>query len=430
MTMGMLGDRMGRRKLLLIGAAGFAAASVLAAFASSAPMLILARGLLGISAATLAPSTLSLIRNMFPDDRERTFAVGVWAACFSAGVALGPLVGGLLLSTFWWGAVFLINVPFMLLLLILGPVLLPEFRDQRASRIDFVSALMALIAVLLAIYGIKQVADSGETIVPAMIIGAGLAIGALLVRRQFGLSEPLLDPALFRSSAFSMTLLINILSVVIVSWAFFFIAQYFQLVFELDPGTAGLWTAPAGLAMAFASLAVPLVVQHVRPAYIIAGAFLVVAIAMGMLARAGGAGGFGLMVAGFVLMSLACGSIGTLTTDLVMSSAPPEKAGAASALSETSFEFGAAVGIALLGSVMTALYRHAMTVHEAASIARDTLAGAVAVASHLPHGEAQSLLSAARSAYANAFTLTAVLSMGLALCGSALAFRFMRRSPP
>src|SRR6266850_178764 len=158
-TMGRLGDRIGRRRLLLIGAAAFGVASVIAAFAVSAEMLIAARALLGLAAATLAPSTLSLLRNMFLDPRERTFAVGVWIASFSAGGAIGPLLGGLLLEYFWWGSVFLLNMPVMTLLLVLGPILLPEFRNPNAGRIDIGSAALSLAGVLAIIYGIKRIAE-------------------------------------------------------------------------------------------------------------------------------------------------------------------------------------------------------------------------------------------------------------------------------
>src|SRR5262245_38932454 len=162
MTMGTLGDRIGRRRLLLTGAAAFGAASVLAAFSFTAAMLIAARAILGVASATLAPSTLSLIRNMFLDPRERTVAMGVWIASFSAGGALGPLLGGFLLEHFWWGSVFLVNVPVMLLLLALGPWLLPEYRDPHPGRLDAFSAVLSLVAVLAVIYGIKRIAEGEQ----------------------------------------------------------------------------------------------------------------------------------------------------------------------------------------------------------------------------------------------------------------------------
>src|SRR6266536_3225333 len=246
-TMGNLGDRIGRRRLLLIGAAAFGCASVLAAFASSVAMLIAARALLGIAASTLAPSTLSLIRNMFLDPRQRTFAIGVWVTSFSLGGALGPLLGGLLLHFFWWGSVFLLAVPVMALLLVLGPRLLPEFRDPDAGRFDLVSATLSLVSVLALVYGIKDLAQNGLGPVPALAILAGLAIGLAFVRRQQKLAEPLIDLRLFRTPAFSASLAANTLSLFLVFGTFFLIAQYLQLVLGLSPLSAGLWTLPSSL---------------------------------------------------------------------------------------------------------------------------------------------------------------------------------------
>src|SRR3954468_8531774 len=169
-TMGTLGDRIGRRRLLMIGAAAFGAASVLAAFATSTSMLIGTRALLGMAGATLAPSTLSLIRTMFRDPQQRTVAISVWITSYSAGGAIGPLVGGVLLEHFWWGSVFLVGVPVMLLLLAVGPALLPEYRDPSARRLDLPSAALSLAAVLAVIYGLKRFAESGAAMLPVLSI--------------------------------------------------------------------------------------------------------------------------------------------------------------------------------------------------------------------------------------------------------------------
>ncbi|WP_191060847.1 MFS transporter, partial [Geminicoccus harenae] len=240
-TMGTLGDRIGRRRLLLIGAAAFGVASVLAAFAPSAELLILARAVLGLAGATLAPSTLSLIRTMFQDDRQRTFAIGVWIASFSAGAAIGPVVGGVLLEHFWWGSVFLIALPVMLLLLVLGPFLLPEARDPDAGRMDLPSAALSVVAVLAVIYGIKHSAEAGFGLLPALAILAGLAVGLLFVRRQRRLDDPLIDVSLFRIPSFSAALLINLLSLFAALGFFLVIGQYLQLVLGMGPLEAGLW---------------------------------------------------------------------------------------------------------------------------------------------------------------------------------------------
>jgi len=240
-TMGTLGDRIGRRRLLLIGAAAFAVASVLAAFSTSAGMLIATRAVLGLAGATLAPSTLSLIRNMFLDPRQRTVAVGVWISSYSAGAVIGPPLGGFLLQHFWWGSVFLLSVPMMALLLTLGPILLPEFRDTTAGRPDLPSAFLSVGAVLGFIYGLKQVAVHGVGWLPALAVGTGLLLGAIFVRRQRKLADPLIDLRLFRTPAFSASIATYMLATFAVFGPYVFIAQYLQLVLGLTPMKAGLW---------------------------------------------------------------------------------------------------------------------------------------------------------------------------------------------
>src|SRR5712671_2517840 len=256
-TMGTLGDRIGRRRMLLIGAAAFAAGSVLAAFSRSAEMLIATRALLGVAGATLAPSTLSLIRNMFLDPRQRTVAIGIWVTSYSVGAAIGPLLGGILLQYFWWGSVFLIGVPVMLLLLVLGPVLLPEFRDPAAERLDLFSAALSLAAVLLVIYGLKRVAEHGLGWVPAFTIVTGLAVGAAFLRRQRALAHPLIDLRLFRSRTFSASLAVYLLGTLVAFGAYIYIAQYLQLVLGLPPLQAGLATVPSMAAFVVGSMLVP-----------------------------------------------------------------------------------------------------------------------------------------------------------------------------
>jgi MFS transporter, DHA2 family, multidrug resistance protein len=433
LTMGTLGDRIGRRRLLLIGAAAFGFASVLAAFSRSAEMLIATRALLGIAGATLAPSTLSLIRNMFLDPDQRTFAIGVWATSFSAGAAVGPLAGGFLLVHFWWGSVFLLAVPVMALLLMLGPMLLPEFRDPEAGRLDLFSAALSLAAVLAVIYGLKQVAQDGLGWLPVLSVAAGVAAGAAFAHRQRTLADPLIDLGLFRAPAFSASLAAFMVSIFVIAGIFLFIAQYLQLVLGLSPLQAGLWTVPSAGGLIAGSMLAPLVVRRVRPAFVMAGGLALSAVGFGMLTQVNAVSGLAVIVVGSVIFALGVAPVGTLATDIIVGSAPPERAGAASGISETSAELGGALGIALLGSIGTAVYRSevagavpADVPPASASAARDTLGGAVAAAEELPDPLGGELLDAAREAFTQALELSAITSAAIVLGVAILAAAVLR----
>jgi MFS transporter, DHA2 family, multidrug resistance protein len=415
-TMGTLGDRIGRRRLLMFGAAAFGAASVFAAFSTSAEMLILARAVLGVAGATLAPSTLSLIFNMFEDQKQRTQAIGVWAASFSAGAAIGPLLGGVLLEHFWWGSVFLLAVPVMALLLLLGPILLPEYRDPDAGRLDIGSATMSLAAVLAVIYGLKAIAQDGLGWLPVAAIVAGILLGLLFLRRQRRLADPLIDVRLFRVRTFSASLATYALGILVAFGTFVFIAQYLQLVLELTPLQAGLWTLPSALGFVFGSMFGPVLARRFRPAYVMAWGIALAAIGLAMVTLVSAGSGLGIIVAGSFVMDFGLALMVPLATDLIVGTAPPERAGAASGISETGAEFGGAVGIAIMGSIGTAVYR--MGVFDsvpsdvppaAVEAARDTLAGALVVASRLPEGPREALIDAARLAFTQGLRLTAAI---------------------
>src|SRR5689334_14687267 len=442
-TMGTLGDRIGRRRLLLIGAAAFGLTSLLAAWSTSAAMLIAARALLGVAGATVAPSTLSLIRNMFADQRQRTVAVSVWITSFSVGGAIGALLGGVLLEWLWWGSVFLLAVPVMALLLVLGPLLLPELRDPRPGRLDLVSVALSVAAVLAVIFGLKQLARNGLGWLPFLSVAVGLAAGTVFVRRQHRLAHPLLDLRLFRSAAFTTALTTNLLSFFTGFGALLFIAQYLQLVLGLSPLAAGLWMLPSSAGSVLGSMLTPVLARRVRPAIVMAAGLGLAAVGLGLFTLLGPAG-LGLLVTGSVVFSLALAPVDPLATDLAIGAAPPERAGAASALTETAAEFGGALGIAVLGVVGTSIYRSQLTgalssgilpsgiLPASAAAARDTLGGALAAAGQLPGQSGQVLIQAARQAFTSglhvAFAVSAAAMLSAAVL-AAIQLRHLRPAP-
>lgn len=432
--MGTLGDRIGRRRVLMFGAAAFGLASLLAAFANSVALLIAARALLGLAAATLAPSTLSLIRNMFHDPKQRTVAIGVWVSSFSVGGAVGPVFGGLLLEHFWWGSVFLLNVPVMVMLLLVGPRLLPEFRDPGAGRPDVGSALLSLATVLAVIFGLKRMAEQGVGWLALAAVLLGLLIGAVFVRRQRRLAEPFVDLSLFRRTAFSTALAVNTFGCFVAFGTFLLIAQYLQLVLGLSPLQAGLWSAPSGLAFILGAVVTPYLLRGLQPATVVALGLLLASAGFAVLALTGAGREVAPVVAAFGIMSLGMAPVFTLTTDLIVGSVPAARAGTAAGMSETSAEFGGALGVAVLGSLATLLYRQSLEVRLPAGLdaaeseaALDTLAGALATAEALPESLSGAVAGAARLAFVGAFEVAAAVAATITLAASLGALFLLRR---
>ncbi len=436
--MGTLGDRMGRRRVLLFGGAAFAIASILAACSRSAGMLIAARALLGVAGATLAPSTLSLIRNMFLDEKQRTVAIGIWTTSFSVGAVIGPLLGGAVLQRFGWSAVFLAAVPVMLGLLVLGPLLLPEYRTATSSRLDVASALLSLASVLAVIYGMKGIARDGFGWEQVSFVLGGSALGVVFVRRQRTLADPLIDLELFREPAFRMALGAFTLTTLVVFGFYVFTAQYLQLVLGLSPLAAGSWMLFGSCSVVLGSMLAPSIVRRVHPAYVMgAGIGLT---ALGFVVYTQLAEWRLVAVAlGSTLVYLGMGPVYTLGTELVVGSAPLARAGAAAALSETSAEFGGALGIAFIGSIGTVAYRASMAhallsgvPRAAQQAAQETIGGAVAAAASLPDAARDQLLTAARAAFVHSMeqcaAVCALIAAGTAVL-SMLVLRRVRTSP-
>ncbi|MGW1996141.1 MFS transporter [Embleya sp. NPDC001921] len=405
-TMGALGDRIGRRRLLLIGAAAFGAASVAAAFANSAEMLIATRALLGVAGATLMPSTLALVRNMFHDPAQRRTAIGVWTAALTAGATLGPVAGGLLLEHFRWGSAFLLNVPAMVLLLVVGPFLLPEFKDAAAGRLDLVSAALSLVAVLTVIYGIKEIAAEGVEPRYLVCIAVGLVVGLLFVRRQRTIADPLIDLELFRNRAYSASIVVNVIASIAMMGSALFNTQYMQLVLGMRPLEAALWSLTVMPVIMVALTVSGIAAKRVRPGFLIGAGLLLAVAGFVVMSQARPGSPLALVLAGAALVAAGVLIATTLTAEMILTAAPPERAGAAGATSETGSELGGALGIAILGSVADAVYGRDMrdaspegVPADALHAANDTLAAANAAAGRLSGPAGERLLDTARDAF-------------------------------
>ncbi|XVQ09697.1 MFS transporter [Spirillospora sp. CA-255316] len=420
-TMGTLGDRIGRRRLLLTGAAAFAALSALAAWSTGPGMLIVLRALLGIAGATIMPATLSLIRHMFADDRQRRIAIALWTAGTMGGMALGPAAGGLLLEHFWWGAAFLMAVPVMLLVLAAGP-LLPEYRDPAPGRLDPLSVLLSLATMLPLVYAVKETARHGPGLLAAAALLVGLASGYLFVRRQPRLAAPLLDLDLLRLPAFGAALVTVLAASMTVGAYSLLLSQYLQLVKGLTPVQAGTWLVPNALVSIVAMLATPRLAARFGDRAATVAALAVAAAGFILLAQVSDDLPTVAAIAAAGVVSLGMSPLLVLVNNLVVGTAPKRRSASAAAMSETCLEAGAALGIAVLGSLAAFVYRAHMADGPAA--ARDSLAAAIAA------GPPTHLLDAARAAFISGLTAVAYVSAGIALLLATLATRTIRNTIP
>ncbi|MES4892586.1 MFS transporter [Streptomyces sp. NPDC096012] len=425
MTMGSLGDRIGRRRLLLLGAAAFGAASLLAAYADSAETLIAARAVLGIGGATLMPSTMALLRTMFTDPAQRAKAIGLWSGVMTGGIALGSVMSGILVEHFWWGSVFLVNLPAMALLLVLGPVLLPESRNPEPGRFDWPSVPLSMAAVLPVIYGLKEIPSEGWHPQYVVSVTVGLLFATLFVHRQRTTGSPLIPPDLLKGRGFAPALVLNLVAALGVMGSAVFTTQYLQSVLGKSPLSAALWSLlPSVFIGAAGPVTAWLVRRGVGRGYVVAGGFAVMAAGYGLMAGTG-TDSLWLVLAGTGV--LACGAVAVMSqlTDLAMSSAPVERSGSASSLLETGSEFGGALGMAVLGSIGTAVYRHEMPAG-APDQARETLGGALAAAGRLPGPAGETLLGTARHAFAGGMQgamIAGAVLLALAAVGAAVSLR-------
>lgn len=425
-TMSSIGDRIGRRKLLLIGAIGFGAASVLGAISTTPEMLIAARAVLGLAGATIMPSTLSLIRNMFLDRDQRRFAVAVWGAVAAAGAAAGPVVGGWIIEHFSWHAAFLMNIPVMAVLLVLAPFFIPESRNPGHTGVDVLSSVQSLVAMLTLVFAIKSFAEGTNFPLAYLALAVGLVAGTFFVRRQLRLPHPMINVRLFRVRAFTGAVLGDLISVFALIGSLFALTQYLQLVLGLSPMVSALWLLPQTAVSAIAGFLAAWLVRRFSAALLVS---------LGTLSAAGG---FALLLglstttepwviaAALCLVALGVGIAMTLTHDIIMSSVPPERSGQAAAIGETAYELGTALGTAVLGSVLLSFYRAGLT-DSASGLVSDTLleqagatlAEAILVAEQLGGTVGAQLIALAQQEFTTALVITGGLG-ALLLVGGAI----------
>ncbi|MEV8116000.1 MFS transporter [Streptomyces xiamenensis] len=429
-SMGTLGDRVGRKKLLLIGAGFFGAASLLAAYAPTAEMLIVARALLGVAGATLMPSTLSLIRALFPDPLQRRTAIGIWTAATAGGGALGPLVGGVLLEHFWWGSVFLLNIPVVLLLIPAGAALLPEAKNPDPGPWDLPSVGLSMIGMIGVVYTVKEAAANGFHLSVALAAALGITALWLFVRRQQRLPRPLIDIDLFRNRAFSGVIGANMLSVLGMAGLIYFISQYFQLVQGYNPLKAGM----AGLPSTIGAIAVSLLAGHLvartSSRSVLTAGLAIMGVALAPLVLLTPRTPYPVIAACLLLTGVGMAMAFTTANDIVLSSVRKEEAGAAASISETGYELGMALGIATLGSVVMGIYQRfqvpAGTPDDLSATAHDSLAGAVQASQQLPSAQGQELLTAAQDAFTSGLATAAGVGALLLLTAATLAWRLLK----
>ncbi|MGY1581712.1 MFS transporter [Streptomyces sp. MN13] len=425
-SMGSLGDRIGRKRILLIGATAFGAVSVLNAYATSPELLILARALLGVAGATLMPATLALIRNIFHDARERSLAIGIWGATASAGTAVGPIAGGFLLEHFWWGSVFLINLPVMAVLVLVGSKLLPESRNPEPGPWDLPSVLLSLVGMIGVVYAVKEAATHGFTwaTLAAGALGAAALYG--FVRRQLTLPVPLLDMRLFRKRGFGAAVLADLLTILGMSGLVFFLSQYLQLVQGRRPFEAGLAELPAAIGAVAAGLVAGAAARRFSVRSVVAGGLAAVGLALASLTFLDQSTGYPLLGAALLVVGVGAGFSFTVTADVILASVPKEQAGSASAVSETAYELGAALGIAVLGSIVTGVYRGFSSPAGTPEGAHESLGGAVEAAHGLPADTAGALLDAARASFVDGLALAAGVGAAVLLATAAAAWFLLK----
>jgi MFS transporter, DHA2 family, multidrug resistance protein len=357
-TMGAIGDRIGRRRLIMICSAVFAIGSAVAAFSAGPWMIIMSRAVMGVAGAAIMPASMALIGVLYPDTQRRVSAMGVYMTCFLTGMATAPLIGGLMIEHWWWGSVFLLGVPVMLLTLVAAPRLLPEFRAPAQGRIDLRSAALCLAAILLVVAALKVIVNSGWSWTAIGTAALGIGLGAAFVRRQYALDDPLVDLSLLRRPGVARVMWVLFLTALLMGGTSIFWAFYLQSALGLSPLQAALCLLPSTIAMIVAANLGPWLGRRVRPGRVVLGSLLMMAAGFGCYAMIPpGRSGIVAVVCGSVLATAGIGAAFPYLMNDVISHAPQERAGSAASLTQTANEIGIATGLVVLGSIGTVVYR-------------------------------------------------------------------------
>ncbi|WP_016696934.1 MFS transporter [Actinoalloteichus spitiensis] len=430
-TMGDLGDRIGRRRLLLLGAVLFGVGSAGLTFAPSPEWFIAGRALLGVGAATLAPSTLALIRTMFAGEDHRRAAVGAWTVAFSGGAVAGPIVGGLLLEHFWWGSVFLVNVPVMALLVVTVPYLVPESRAETTASFDGAGAVLSLVGIIALVNGGKLVPEQGAAPSALLSLVLGVVFLVWFVVRQRRAANPLLDLSLFRQPAFGVAVASNLVVSVVMAGLGLLAFTFLQTVHGMEPLRAALVALPTFAGTFLGAAAASAAATRLRPHVLVVGGFLVSATGMATIGVVGPDTPVPVFIAGYTTLTFGIGCVSTLASSLVLDHAPPERAGSAASVSETGITLGDALGIALFGTVSAAVYRGLMAREDvgAGSEAQETVVGALAHAWSLPPEQGSVLLRAAFESFTSGMTTVALAASALLAVTAVLVGTVLGRRP-
>ncbi len=431
---GTLGDRIGRRRMMVAGMVVFGIASVLSAFAPTTGILIAARALMGVGGAMIMPSTMSIVRDVFRDRGERVRAVGIWSATLAVGAAIGPLVGGFLVEHFWWGSVFLVNVPVLAIVLPLALRILPESRALKPPPWDLPSVLLVGAGILGLAFGIKHGARYGlsDPLALATLVTA-IVLLVTFTRRQLKMPEALLDVRLFANPMFSVAVGCVLLSIFGLIGLELFFAQYLQLVIGLEPLAASIRLMPLMLATLVGSLLTARLLHRFGTRVVVTGGLAITTLSLVPLLWLGVDDQYLLLWPPFVAMGFGLEIALVAANDVIISSVSADRAGGAAAIEETAYELGGGLGLAVLGSIVTAGYSAALTVVPGVSnadmaAADESIGRAVEVAEGLPAAVGEQLVETAKAAFMHGFHLAIVVSIALLGLSALLAGAILRTS--